>query len=128
MTQQFLVHAIWDSQAHVWSAYSDDVPGLIAEADTLEALATKLQTLVPELLELNVFPDQTDVFENAVVNVTVTDELKDAAQRQSACLVHTMSIRFNEQVSVIVQEAAAKPGELGYYARIKPGRVPESGE
>jgi hypothetical protein len=39
-----------------------------------------------------------------------------------------MSIRFNEQVSAILQEAATKLGELGYYARIEPGLVPESGE
>jgi hypothetical protein len=39
-----------------------------------------------------------------------------------------MSIRFNEQVSAILQEAAAKLGALGYYARIEPGLVPDSGE
>ena len=39
-----------------------------------------------------------------------------------------MSIRFNEQVNTILREAAAKLGELGYYARIEPGLVPESGE
>ena len=87
MTQQYLVRTRWDSEAHVWFAYSDDVPGLATEATTLEALGTKLQTLVPELLELNVFPDQKDLLENVTINVTVTDELKDAAPRQSACLV-----------------------------------------
>lgn len=39
-----------------------------------------------------------------------------------------MSIRFNEQVSAILREAATKLGELGYYARIEPGLVPDSGE
>ena len=32
---------------------SDDVPSLITESETLKALGTKLQTLVPELLEAN---------------------------------------------------------------------------
>ncbi|MBK1684488.1 hypothetical protein [Rhodoferax fermentans] len=39
-----------------------------------------------------------------------------------------MSIRFNTQVSAILEEAAMKLGELGYYARIEPGLVPASGE
>lgn len=34
-------------------ADSDDVPGLIAEAATLESLVAKLETLIPELMELN---------------------------------------------------------------------------
>lgn len=39
-----------------------------------------------------------------------------------------MSIRFDAQVSAILQEAASKLGALGYYARIEPGRLPESAE
>ena len=47
------VNALWDMEAEVWSATSEDVPGLATEADTLEALAQKLRILVPELLQLN---------------------------------------------------------------------------
>lgn len=39
-----------------------------------------------------------------------------------------MSIRFNEQVRAILQEAATKLGALDYYARVEPGLMPESGE
>jgi hypothetical protein len=39
-----------------------------------------------------------------------------------------MSIRFDAQVRAILQEAATKLGELGYYARIESGQVPESRE
>jgi predicted RNase H-like HicB family nuclease len=53
MTQQYLVRAEWDSEALVWVASSDDVPGLATEADTIEALEAKLQTMVPEFLALN---------------------------------------------------------------------------
>jgi predicted RNase H-like HicB family nuclease len=45
--------AQWDSEAGVWVAESEDVPGLVAEADSPNALAQKLRTLIPELLELN---------------------------------------------------------------------------
>ena len=34
-------------------ATSEDIPGLATESDTLEALSTKLQHLVPELLHAN---------------------------------------------------------------------------
>ena len=47
------IRAVWDDEANVWVAGSDDVPGLIAEATTLESLMAKLETLIPELMELN---------------------------------------------------------------------------
>mgnify|MGYP001379995946 FL=1 len=53
MTKPYFVRAEWDADAGVWVASSDDVPGLITESKTLEALDAKLQTLVPELLEAN---------------------------------------------------------------------------
>jgi hypothetical protein len=37
----------------VWVAESEDVPGLVAEAESPNALAQKLRVLIPELLELN---------------------------------------------------------------------------
>lgn len=51
------VRAEWDEEAEVWVATSDDVPGLVAEADTTEALLAKLHVLIPELLEANDYPD-----------------------------------------------------------------------
>ncbi len=47
------VRASFDEEARVLVAESDDVPGLITEADTLDELVAKLQQLIPELLELN---------------------------------------------------------------------------
>jgi predicted RNase H-like HicB family nuclease len=49
----FSVGALWDEEANVWVAFSEEVPGLATEADTTETLAQKLKTLIPELLELN---------------------------------------------------------------------------
>lgn len=39
------VTAIWDSEAGVWTATSDDVPGLALEASTLDALAERLELM-----------------------------------------------------------------------------------
>jgi predicted RNase H-like HicB family nuclease len=47
------VKAIWDKDAQVWIAISEDVPGLVTEADTLEQLIEKLRVMIPELLEAN---------------------------------------------------------------------------
>ena len=52
-TKHITVNAEWDSEAKVWVATSDDVPGLITEAETVEALAEKLSVMIPELLEAN---------------------------------------------------------------------------
>lgn len=45
-----VVKAVWDADARVWVAESADLPGLIVEADTSEALLTKLDDLIPELI------------------------------------------------------------------------------
>lgn len=39
MTQtKFQIQAFWDSEAQVWVATSEDVPGLVTEASTLNLL------------------------------------------------------------------------------------------
>ena len=53
MTGIYLVFAEWCSSENIWIASSNDVPGFVAEEDSIEALSTKLQSLVPELLLLN---------------------------------------------------------------------------
>jgi hypothetical protein len=44
------VHALWDPEAEVWSAEAQNLPGLVTEAETPEALMEKLRIMVPELL------------------------------------------------------------------------------
>lgn len=53
MDKVYQVLAQWDSEAGVWVAESDDVPGLVAEAESPNLLREKLRVLIPELLELN---------------------------------------------------------------------------
>ena len=45
-----IITADWDEEAGVWVATSDDIIGLVTEAETLEALREKLADLVPELI------------------------------------------------------------------------------
>jgi predicted RNase H-like HicB family nuclease len=58
------VEALWDAEAEVWVASSDDVPGLTTEADTMEHLMQKLKVVIPELLHANGLidgPGETDI-------------------------------------------------------------------
>ena len=48
-----VVEAWWDDEASVWVATSEDIPGLVTEADTLDQLRSKLADIVPELLAEN---------------------------------------------------------------------------
>jgi len=49
----YLIHAQWDQEAEVWTATSDQVPGLAIEAETMEELVKRLREVVPELVQLN---------------------------------------------------------------------------
>ena len=53
LNRMILVRAQRDDLAGVWVATSDDVPGLVTEADTIEELQAKVLVMIPELLELN---------------------------------------------------------------------------
>jgi hypothetical protein len=53
MRRVYNAQARWDSKGGVRVAESDDVPGLVAEAESPNALGSKLRALIPELLEVN---------------------------------------------------------------------------
>ena len=44
--------ALWDKSAGVWSASSDNMPGLITEADTLDELAENIVSVYQVLIEV----------------------------------------------------------------------------
>jgi hypothetical protein len=50
------VNCSWDDEARVWYVEDSNVPGLAAEAPTVEAMNTLLQSRIPELIQLNM-PD-----------------------------------------------------------------------
>ncbi len=47
------VTAAFDSEANVWYVSDSNVPGLVTEASTLEALRQKVFGMIPDLLRLN---------------------------------------------------------------------------
>ena len=51
MARPIVVHADWDPEAEVWVATTQDLRGLVTEADSIEALRAKLPGMVLDLLE-----------------------------------------------------------------------------
>ena len=49
----YKVNMQWDSEAAVWIATSQDVPGLVLESGSFDALLERVRYAIPELLELN---------------------------------------------------------------------------
>ncbi len=50
---EYVINLNWDNEADVWIATSKDVPGLVLESGSLDALIERVRFAVPELLELN---------------------------------------------------------------------------
>ena len=49
----YLIKMIWDNEAAVWISTSQDVPGLVLESDSFDALLERVKYAVPELIEMN---------------------------------------------------------------------------
>ena len=76
MVKPLLVTADWDDEAGVWVATSDDVPCLVTEAASIEALTLKLESMIPDLFEANEVAMPTDKFEIVARRL---DRIKPAA-------------------------------------------------
>ena len=50
---EYTVNLMWDPQAAVWVATSEDILGLVMEGGSADALMERVRNAVPELLELN---------------------------------------------------------------------------
>ena len=49
----YKIKFLWDDEAAVWVATSEDVPGLALESGSFDALVEKVRFAIPGLLELN---------------------------------------------------------------------------
>ncbi len=50
---EYIINLMWDDDASVWIATSEDVAGLVLESGSLDALIERVRFAIPELLELN---------------------------------------------------------------------------
>jgi hypothetical protein len=51
MARPIVIHADWDPEGAVWVATTNDLRGLVTEADSMEALRAKLPGMILDLLE-----------------------------------------------------------------------------
>jgi predicted RNase H-like HicB family nuclease len=72
------VRAFWDEEAKVWVAESDDVPGLVTEAPSVDGLIEKLKVLIPELLAENGLPAAGDIPFRLVSEIEVVSHQRAA--------------------------------------------------
>ncbi|MBR4376679.1 MAG: DUF1902 domain-containing protein [Spirochaetia bacterium] len=54
---EYKVNFTWDDEANVWIAQSDDIPGLVLEGGSLDALIERVRFAAPELIQLNKTPE-----------------------------------------------------------------------
>ena len=50
---EYSVFLTWDEEAAVWIASSDDIPSLVLESGSIDALMERVRFAAPELMELN---------------------------------------------------------------------------
>ena len=50
---EYTITFTWDNETNVWIATSDDIPGLVLESGSFDALLERTRFAVPELLDLN---------------------------------------------------------------------------
>lgn len=56
---EYIITFTWDDEAKVWIATSNDIPGLVLESGSYDALLERTRFAVPELLALNATDPQT---------------------------------------------------------------------
>ena len=49
----YKIQLVWDDEAEVWFATSDDIPGLILEDESADKLIQRVMLAAPEIIELN---------------------------------------------------------------------------
>lgn len=56
-----IINMTWDNEANVWIATSKEVPGLVLESGSFDALLERVRYAIPELLKLNASLEQPEI-------------------------------------------------------------------
>ena len=48
-----LVRLIWSNDSNKWFTETDDIPGMVLESNSFDALLEKVQLIAPDMLEAN---------------------------------------------------------------------------
>lgn len=52
----YVVNLEWDGEASVWCATSNDIPGLVLESGSIDALIERVKIAAPEIMKMNNIP------------------------------------------------------------------------
>ena len=63
MARPIVIRADWDPEAEVWVAESPDLPALVTEAESIEALRAKLKVILPDIIDFDAGGTQPIDFE-----------------------------------------------------------------
>jgi len=74
----YSIHIEWDAEVGLWYIADSNVPGLVGEAPTLEAMMTLLHDRVPEMLAENDCPAD-DAIPLQVLTTSNLAQLRQAA-------------------------------------------------
>lgn len=58
---EYIINLTWDEESKVWIATSDDIPGLVLESGSFDALLERIRFAAPELIALNAPKEKTYV-------------------------------------------------------------------
>ena len=50
---EYTIDLTWDNDAKVWIATSEDIPGLVLESGSFDALLERIRFAAPEIIALN---------------------------------------------------------------------------
>jgi predicted RNase H-like HicB family nuclease len=74
--KKLFVNAQWDDEASVWVATSDDIPGLVTEAASLDGLLERVLAVAPELLEENAHLLKSGGYSAELIDICIQSQLR----------------------------------------------------
>lgn len=67
ITKDYTVNILCDKEAGVWVALGKNIPGLVLEDSSYDTLLERLQSAVPEILEVNQLPEMSQLHYTAEI-------------------------------------------------------------
>lgn len=69
---EYVINFNWDSEAKVWIATSNDIPGLVLESGSFDALLERTRFAIPELVVLsNAAEKETTIYGTAQLQTSI---------------------------------------------------------
>ena len=105
----YTINLLWDSEASVWIATSEDIKGLALESGSLDVLIERVRLAVPDLLKLNNQPLEHAKIVFLTEKVLEDDEMPELTSEDFKKAVRNPYAQyFREKDSLIVPDKAVE--------------------